>query len=512
MKMSTQTTLFTLFLILKCLSLITPLNTSKSNKNHCSVNDFKYFSNSIYLKVKIKNKSKQVSTQLIQTKSKFNIGFLENSSIKSKQLVQLYTNVIINSKAKNKNFLKNQLKEKDLSQKNEEEYIENIKLKRNKDSTYVAEVYIGSPPIKYDLLMDTGSSNLIVSSIRCDSTACNYKSLYNPDKSTSYVKVDSLNSYYSNYFSSESIFLKKDSNLPNKITDDDNNIFMIKGDKVTNSDTVTIEYGAGTLTGIAFKDKVCLNKLCCDSSLILETIEEKIGFDKGQFDGIIGLDIVYDGFDADNNIINNLFKEGKIKNKSFSMYLNKYDHLPSELTIGSINNQRVDMNSLNYYKLQTDDYWEIQIKNIYYGETLLPICDEKRLCTGILDSGTDGIAMEEKDYARIFNIIKVNEDCSNVKELKNIIFELVDLNGDTIKLELDPEYFVKKYLIEYNENTTSASQNSKFECKNMIFDINIIDFEDRDAIVLGSSFMKKFYTVFDKEKEKVGIGLAKHLQ
>ncbi|KAI9283294.1 aspartic peptidase domain-containing protein [Sporodiniella umbellata] len=62
---------------------------------------------------------------------------------------------------------------------------------------YYAEVQIGSPPQKFDLILDTGSSDLFVSSKGCSKTVCQYR-MYDESASTSYVAIS--NDTFSNKY------------------------------------------------------------------------------------------------------------------------------------------------------------------------------------------------------------------------------------------------------------------------------------------------------------------------
>lgn len=99
----------------------------------------------------------------------------------------------------------------------------------------------------------------------------------------------------------------------------------------------------------------------------------------------------------------------------------------------------------------------------------------------------------------IKQIGSVNQDCSGVDQLPVIAFSLGGITGGTV-LTLEPEFYVIK-----NNGTCVLG----IETSIAAFPLNI----------LGDPFLRKYYTVFDREGQldesgalfpRVGFALAKH--
>lgn len=534
-----QSTLF-LILLISLSNILLSNSISKINKNSINLPSFL----KVFKKARNGGTMKNYSKNWLLTTKKNQISMNTNdrssqkllsASINNNNLIQLskknkvglYSTSNSKSKSKSKrNNTTNALKNKNNATSKTKK--ESIVLKLKNTGTYVGEILIGNPPSKYDMLIDTGSSNFVISSVRCDAYYCKKKDLYNPDESDSSEPIVDLTDFFeegdkinlnkeNNNFeiNTNKSFLKTDMTdqatvAGDYLADDDGNILIIKGDSETGADVIEIEYGSGKLISIGYRDDVCINKLCAKDMLILQTIREEVEYDCSAFDGILGLDLVYDGLDAENSFINNLYKQNKIENRSYSLYLNNDDDGLSELTIGGIDETRVKLDSLNYFKLKTDDYWEVEVVNMYYGDKTIPLCKENKLCTAIIDSGTRDICFSPSDFDGVKDLIDMKKDCSNVEGLKNIIIQMKDENGEIRDFVVEPEIYASKYISDESNNDENEGDNSNFICNLNISDLDIIEFDNRKTVLLGSNFMKKYYTHFNKEGNSVGIGLAKH--
>eukprot|EP00340_Litonotus_pictus_P004321 CAMPEP_0170517552 /NCGR_PEP_ID=MMETSP0209-20121228/3504_1 /TAXON_ID=665100 ORGANISM="Litonotus pictus, Strain P1" /NCGR_SAMPLE_ID=MMETSP0209 /ASSEMBLY_ACC=CAM_ASM_000301 /LENGTH=399 /DNA_ID=CAMNT_0010802831 /DNA_START=412 /DNA_END=1611 /DNA_ORIENTATION=- len=357
---------------------------------------------------------------------------------------------------------------------------------------YVGKISVGTPPVSYKMLIDTGSSNLVLSSERCPTNQCQEKQVYKASESSSSVKLKDLSEFFPK--NSEK---SKNSEGKTTLTDEDGNVLIQDGDKDTKRDLVEMTYGAGTIECLANKDKVCFGKICIDEMMILESIEEKGSYSNEFFDGILGLDFVFDGLDAKTNLLNTLYEEGKISNTIFSFYFNIDDSLPSELSLGGYNEAKVKKETLHFYKLFTNEYWEIKITEILYGDKVIPLCDKDLPCTAIIDSGTGPLAVEPSKLKMLQDTIDVSSDCSNFSTLKDIRIKSVDNEGEDVVFKIPKELYIGA-----NENIS--------DCELGVLDVDILEFGNRRSIILGSQFMKKYYSVFDKENNQIGLGEAVH--
>lgn len=209
-----------------------------------------------------------------------------------------------------------------------------------------SEIEIGTPPQKFKVVLDTGSSNLWVPSSECGSIACYLHSKYDSSSSSTYKK---------------------------------------------NGTDFEIRYGSGSLSGFVSEDTVKIGDLELEHQQFAEaTNEPGLAFAFGRFDGIMGL-----GFDAIsvNKIVPpfyNMLNQKKIDEPVFAFYLgdaNK-EGQNSVATFGGVDEDHYT-GELVKLPLRRKAYWEVDFDSIALGDNVAELDN-----TGvILDTGTSLIAL-----------------------------------------------------------------------------------------------------------------------
>lgn len=209
-----------------------------------------------------------------------------------------------------------------------------------------SEIEIGTPPQKFKVVLDTGSSNLWVPSSECGSIACYLHSKYDSSSSSTYKK---------------------------------------------NGTDFEIRYGSGSLSGFVSEDTVKIGDLELKHQQFAEaTSEPGLAFAFGRFDGILGL-----GFDAIsvNKIVPpfyNMLNQKKIDEPVFAFYLgdaNK-EGQNSVATFGGVDEDHYT-GELVKLPLRRKAYWEVDFDSIALGDNVAELDN-----TGvILDTGTSLIAL-----------------------------------------------------------------------------------------------------------------------
>lgn len=266
------------------------------------------------------------------------------------------------------------------------------------DAQYYGEFFIGTPPQKFKVVFDTGSSNVWVPSSKCHSIACYLHPRYKADKSSTYKS--------------------------------DDREFVIK-------------YGSGGVEGKVSLDTVSTADLEAVNFAFGEATKLKgISFIPAKFCGIVGMAFGSISVDKLPTYVDTLYNQKKIDNKSFSFYLTKNPGEEGSALIFGNKDNKYYTGDMKYYKLVSETYYVIEMDNIQVnGKTF-------NTSNAIVDSGTSVLvgSKELVDHLKN-NIGDVKSDCSNMNELPDVKFVI---SGDEYILH-NHEYILKVSAFGYSK-------------------------------------------------------------
>lgn len=304
---------------------------------------------------------------------------------------------------------------------------------------------MGTPPQKFQVIFDTGSSNLWVPASNC--TNCGSKPEYDSSKSSTYEK---------------------------------------------NGTVFKIQYGSGPVSGFLSEDDISVGGLPVKGQTFA-AITDVSGLGKaysaGKFDGILGLGFRSISVDNIPVVFGNLVKQKAVKEPVFAFYLPSKSGSKGELTMGGTDSSHYT-GDINYHTLSSATYWEIQTDSISSGGS--PISSVKK---AIVDSGTSLLAGPKSDVKAFMqkigakpSFINPNEftiDCKKVSSLPDIN---VSIDGTT-------------YTLSGNDYVINV--------QNVLCLVGMTGIDvpaPRGPLwILGDVFMRKYYTVFDYGKQRVGF-------
>ncbi|XP_022720635.1 aspartic proteinase-like [Durio zibethinus] len=230
----------------------------------------------------------------------------------------------------------------------ESEEIDIVTLNNYMDAQYFGEIGIGTPPQKFTVIFDTGSSNLWVPSTRCYfSVACYFHSKYKASDSSTY---------------------KKDGK------------------------SASIHYGTGAISGFFSYDHVQVGDLVVkDQEFIEATKEPGVTFLAAKFDGILGLGFQEISVGNSVPVWYNMIKQGLIKEPVFSFWLNHNveEEVGGEIVFGGVDPSHYK-GKHTYVPVTQKGYWQFDMGDVLIGDKPTGYCAAG--CAAIADSGTSLLA------------------------------------------------------------------------------------------------------------------------
>lgn len=322
-----------------------------------------------------------------------------------------------------------------------------------RNTQYMGRIGIGSPPQHFQVIFDTGSSNLWVASKHCHSEACKRHHGFDYSASSSFQEVGY---------------------------------------------DIQVRFGTGLVKGIISQDTFSLGPLKVQNQRFAEILEE-IGsvFDHARFTGILGLGFAtLTAFDII-PVFDNVMKQELLPFNMFSFYFSDYPSQNSAVFFGPPNPAYYTGN-FTWVNLARKFYWQVPLKDVWLGNKKLGACtsSDSHECTVVLDTGTSLITGPRKDILRILDQIKIDPNCGNLDRLPPVTFHL----GDS-QFSLDAKDYVVK--------SKDAFRPGGFVCKAGFMPLDVPP--PRGPLwILGDMFMKKYYTVFDRDSERIGFALASY--
>ncbi|XP_036329843.1 lysosomal aspartic protease-like [Rhagoletis pomonella] len=316
------------------------------------------------------------------------------------------------------------------------------------DDQYYGSITIGTPPQSFQVLFDTGSSNLWVPGAACASTdqACQDHNTYNSNISSTHQP---------------------------------------------NGHSFAIQYGTGNLTGYLVADTVSISDFAITGqTLAVATSEPGNTFVDSEFDGILGMG--YQTIAADNVLppFYDLYSQGLIDSPVFAFYLtrNGTSLQGGELTLGGIDTNHYS-GELTYVPVTIEGYWQFNMDSVSIDGT--NACLD---CSAIADTGKSLLAVPSSLLENIQNAIgavysegEYLVECAALSSLPIISFTI---GGTTFNLTSS------QYIIE------TEDENGDIVC------MSAFEEADTNFWILGDVFIGQYYTVFDMGNNRVGFATA----
>lgn len=314
------------------------------------------------------------------------------------------------------------------------------------NAQYYGEITLGTPPQKFSVIFDTGSSNLWVPSTHCTSIACFVHRRFDSSQSSTFKP---------------------------------------------NGTEFEIHYGTGSLEGIISNDILTVGDITVDGQDFGESVKEPgLAFAFGKFDGIFGLG--YDRISVRGVVppFYSMVEQQLIDSPIFSFWLGDADAgngMGGELVFGGIDESHFT-GDIHWAPVRRKGYWEVELEKVVLGGEEVEMED-----TGAaIDTGTSLLAVPT-----------IVADLINKK-----IGAKKDFSGQYV-VECDKIPSMPEFSLQFNGKLFSLTGHDyvlqvQGRCISAFMGLDIP--EPLGPIwIIGDAFLRKFYTIYDLGKDRVGF-------
>lgn len=316
------------------------------------------------------------------------------------------------------------------------------------NSQYYGAITLGTPAQSFDVIFDTGSADLWVAGKGCDDS-CGRHATYDSAASSTYT---------------------------------------------ANGTSFDIMYGSGPVSGFQSVDNLDMGGLLVKDQMFAEVTDASglgLGYLLGKFDGILGMAFGVLSVNKVPTCFDNLVDQGLVDEAQFAFYLGNSRLDAGELTLGGTDPAHYT-GDITWVDLSSPTYWEITMAGLKVGDSVYVDGSAK----AIVDSGTSIITGPPSVVADIAAQLGAKEIIEGEY--------LVACDYDTL-----PDM---TFTIDGNDYVLTAEDYLIPDGDLCLLGMMGLEIPPPTGPlwILGDVFMRKYYTVFDSENERVGFALANH--
>ncbi|XP_069421664.1 pregnancy-associated glycoprotein 1-like [Ovis canadensis] len=318
------------------------------------------------------------------------------------------------------------------------------------DLIYVGNITIGTPPQEFQVVIDTGSSDLWVSSIFCTSPACYKHNTFKYNESSTYRPTQ---------------------------------------------ETFNIIYGSGIIKGLLAYDTIRIGDLAITDQPFGLSLEE-YGFESAPFDGILGLNYPRMSAIGAIPIFDNLKKQGVISEPVFAFYLSKCRGKDNVVMFGGVD-KAYYMGELKWLTQAGD--WRVNMDHISMKRKVIACSGG---CHAVLDTGTSLIQGPTSLVNNIQRLIRATPpwfqgegscrrhyiSCFAINILPSLVFTINGINYPVP---------ARAYIFKDSQGHCFTTFRGGTEQDNI-----------SETWVLGEVFLRLYFSVFDRGNDRICLAQA----
>jgi len=159
----------------------------------------------------------------------------------------------------------------------------------------------------------------------------------------------------------------------------------------------------------------------------------------------------------------------------------------SEITFGNTKKEHMASEMFWQPVSKQTGYWQVQIQDITINNKAQQLCND---CQVAVDTGTSQLAGPTDVIEDLSKRLNVKSDCSTYKDLPDLGF----IMGNNV-LNLKPVDYVDK---------------GPDGCEVSLMPLDVPP-PNGPLFIFGDPFLRKYYTAYDRESNKVGFAAARHM-
>ncbi|KAF4664664.1 hypothetical protein FOL47_005027 [Perkinsus chesapeaki] len=378
-------------------------------------------------------------------------------------------------------------------------------LVNNNNLQYYGEVHIGDPPQKFLAIYDTGSERLWVPGERCHGEACVGHHKFHPTNSQTYRQLIGGERRMT-YGTGEVRFREGHDTV--RLCDSKRGCF----NELTNPPRPT--GSSKPITSLAADQQ----------SVGMTSYQSPDPFKKLPFDGILGLPPSGNYGDGHPpSLLGEWLKVAKFRHhhpRMISFYLSPDTSVKGSVAIGGVDWHHIDNSKkMHWHNIHTPtDAWRVDLVDIAVGGKPLHLCGSgvdgpNTTCEAMIDTGSSLITGPHSDAAKVLaRIGPLPHSCGKLspeeldRRMPRIDIILRDSSGKDVWYPLSPRDYVIRFQHANHSGYIGPSQTCELGVGKLDLPFNRDSHhEGRGVWVLGDTFLRRYYSVFDDAHHRIGL-------
>ncbi|XP_040111881.1 pregnancy-associated glycoprotein 2-like [Oryx dammah] len=324
-------------------------------------------------------------------------------------------------------------------------------LRNFQNVVYFGNITIGTPPQEFQVNFDTGSSDLWVPSVDCRSPSCSTHKRFNPQKSTTFQRLDQK---------------------------------------------IKLIYGSGSMNGVLGRDTIQIGNLVITNQIFGLSQNQSSGvLEQVPYDGILGLAYPDLAVQGTTPVFDNLKNHGIISEPVFAFYLSSRPGNISMVMFGGVDHT-YHKGKLQWVPVTQARFWQVAMSSMTINGKVVG-CSHG--CQAIVDTGTSllvGPTHLVTDILKLINPkpIMDNQQILSCDVINSLPTLLLTING--IVYPVPPDYYIQRL----SQEVCFLSFQGGTEILN--------HFGTSENWILGDVFLRLYFSVYDRGNNRIGLAPA----